>query len=71
MQFNEQSAAIEAGEDFPRPFKFNLEENQKPYPPGRYVLDSASLMVGDFDSLKVGRRISLIRIGDLMPPAKV
>jgi hypothetical protein len=60
LHFNEQCAAIETGDDFPKPFKLTLGENEKPYPPGRYTLDIASLTVGDFDSLQVGRNIKLI-----------
>lgn len=60
MIFNEQRAAIELGEDFPLPFTINLQDNQPPYPPGRYLLDPSSLEVGDFDSLRVARRINLI-----------
>jgi hypothetical protein len=60
MIFNEQRAAIESGEDFPRPFTINLQDGQPAYPPGRYLLDPASLEVGDFDALKVGRRILLM-----------
>lgn len=57
--FNEQRAAIEKGEDFPTPFTINLGDGQPPYPPGRYLLDVSSLEVGDFDALKVGRRVFL------------
>lgn len=60
--FNEQKAAIECGEDFPKPFTINLGDGQPPYPPGKYLLDVSSLEVGDFDSLKVGRRIALVPI---------
>lgn len=60
--FNEQKAAIECGEDFPRPFTINLGDGQPPYPPGKYLLDVSSLEVGDFDALKVGRRIALVPI---------
>lgn len=60
--FTEQKAAIECGEDFPRPFTINLGDGQPPYPPGKYLLDASSLDVGDFDALKVGRRIALIPI---------
>lgn len=60
VQFNEQTAALEVGEDFPKPFKFTLDDNQQPYPPGRYMLDPASLEVGDYDALKVGRRVKLL-----------
>ena len=60
MIFTEQKAAIETGEDFPTPFTINLQEGQTAFPPGRYLLDPACLIVGDFDALKVGRRIELV-----------
>lgn len=62
--FNEQRAAIEKGEDFPRPFTINLQDGQPPFPPGRYLLDASCLDVGDFDSLKIARRVELIRLPD-------
>jgi hypothetical protein len=58
--FNEQTAAIETGDDFPRPFKLTLKDGQQPYPPGRYQLDVSSCEVGDFDSLKIGRNVVLL-----------
>ncbi len=60
MIFTEQKAALETGEDFPVPFTINLQDGQTPYPPGRYLLDPACLTLGDFDSLKIGRRIELV-----------
>lgn len=60
LYFNEQSAAIEKGDDFPQPFRLTLADDQQPYPPGRYLLDPSSLEVGDYDALKVGRRVVLI-----------
>ena len=60
--FNEQKAAIEKGEDFPVPFTISLGDGQPPYPPGRYLLDVSSLEVGDFDALKVSRRIALVPV---------
>ncbi|WJI17477.1 G5P family DNA-binding protein [Pseudoxanthomonas winnipegensis] len=60
VTFREQKGAIEKGEDFPTPFRFNLGDQQPPYPPGNYLLDVSSLEVGDFDSLRVGRRLALI-----------
>lgn len=62
--FNEQRAAIECGEDFPQPFTINLQDGQPAFPPGRYMLDPACLVVGDFDALKIGRRLELVRIAD-------
>lgn len=66
--FNEQRAAIEKGEDFPRPFTINLQDGQSAFPPGRYLLDVSCLDVGDFDALRISRRIELIPIPD--EPAK-
>ena len=62
--FNEQKGAIEKGEDFPAPFTFNLQDGQMEYPPGRYVIDPACLLVGDFDALRFGRRLDLVRLPD-------
>jgi len=55
MQFVEQVAAIDVGEEFPRPFKLTLEADQKPYPPGQYMVDPASLVVGKYDRIELGR----------------
>ena len=60
IQFNEQTCAIETGEEFPRPFRISLDDDQKPYPPGRYYIDPASFVVNKFDSLEMGRRIKLL-----------
>ncbi|MCC5067066.1 G5P family DNA-binding protein [Xanthomonas campestris] len=71
--FNEQVAAIDKGDDFPSAFTINLADDQPPFPEGRYLLDPSSLEVGDFKSLKVGRRILLIPIPANAPtqPGKV
>ncbi|WP_411831962.1 single-stranded DNA-binding protein [Pseudoxanthomonas mexicana] len=58
--FNEQKAAIEKGDDFPTPFTITLGDGQPPYPPGRYMLDVSSLEVGDFNALRIARRIALL-----------
>lgn len=60
IAFREQKAAIEKGEDFPVPFNIQLADDQRPYPPGRYTLDLASLEVNEYSSLKLARRINLI-----------
>lgn len=61
MFFNEQSAAIvKDGEDFPLPFTITLDDNAQPYAPGKYMVDPACLEVGDFNALKVGRRVKLL-----------
>lgn len=60
MQFNEQTAAIECGEEFPRPFKITLDEDQKPYAPGSYYVDPASFNVNKYDGLEMGRRVKLL-----------
>lgn len=59
ISFNEQTAAIECGEEFPRPFKITLDENQKPYAPGVYYIDPASFNVNKYDGLEFGRRVTL------------
>lgn len=69
LLFNEQSAAIDNGGDFPKPFKFSLAHGENAYPPGRYLLDVASLDVGDFDSLVMGRNLKLVPIPDAPVPA--
>lgn len=60
ITFREQKAAIEKGEDFPVPFNVQLADDQRPYPPGRYSLDLASLEVNEYGSLKMGRRVALV-----------
>lgn len=62
IQFNEQTCAIECGEEFPRPFKIQLEENQKPYPPGVYQIDPSSFQVNKYDGLEFSRRITLVAV---------
>jgi hypothetical protein len=62
LQLNEQLAAIDTGNDFPRPFKLTLEENQPPYPPGRYYIDPASYTVNKYDGLEFSRRTTLVRL---------
>ena len=68
LHFNEQTAAIETGEEFPRPFKITLDENQKPYAPGYYYVDPASFVVNKYDGLELGRRIKLSAMPS--PPVK-
>lgn len=64
LHFNEQTAALHKGDDFPKPFKITLAEGAQPYAPGRYVLDLASNDVGDFDALIVGRNVKLITLAE-------
>lgn len=59
VQFNEQVCAIECGEEFPRPFKITLDDDQKPYPPGVYYVDPVSFTVNKYDGLDMGRRVKL------------
>ncbi|MET4727143.1 hypothetical protein ABIE09_000937 [Lysobacter enzymogenes] len=66
MHFNEQSCAIDCGDEFPRPFKINLDDEQKPYPPGTYYVDPSSFEVNKFGSLEMGRRVKLVPL----PPTK-
>lgn len=60
--FNEQTAAIEKGEDFPVPFRIRLGDGQPPYPPGHYLVDSSSFEVGQYGDLKIGRRVMLVPV---------
>lgn len=60
MEFREQKAAIEKGEDFPVPFNIQLDDDQRPYPPGRYALDLASVEVNEYGGLKMARRVKLL-----------
>lgn len=64
LNFNEQNAALETGDDFPKPFKLTLQNGQQPYPPGRYMLDLASHDVGDFSALVVGRNVQLVPLAE-------
>lgn len=66
IQFNEQTCAIESGEEFPRPFKITLDDDQKPYPPGQYYVDPACYVVNKYDSIEFGRRVKLCPL----PPTK-
>lgn len=59
VQFNEQTCAIENGEEFPRPFKITLDDDQKPYAPGVYYVDPSSFVVNKYDGLEMGRRVKL------------
>ena len=56
MTFREQSAALDNGQDFPQPFKLNLEQDQPAYKAGEYTLDPSSLYVdGKYGKLAIGR----------------
>jgi hypothetical protein len=70
-----QLAAIENGDDFPRPFQLELGRDRAPYAPGRYAIDSASFTTNEYDSLALRRDIELVRIDDApavsaAPPAR-
>ena len=67
--FNEQSAALEIGEDFPKPFTLTLDDGQKPYPPGRYTIDASALAIGDYGRLTVARSIKLIPLPGVVASA--
>lgn len=60
ITFREQKAAIEDGEDFPRPFNVQLDDDQRPYPPGVYQLNLSSVEVNEYGGLKFGRRVRLV-----------
>lgn len=69
MAFREQRAALELGEDFPRPFNIGLEPDQPPYPPGEYTLDLSCLRIGEFEKLEIGR-VKLTHITRAAPAAR-
>lgn len=62
INFREQKAAIESGEDFPQPFNVQLDDDQRPYPPGHYQIDLGSIEVNEYGGLKFGRRVRLIPV---------
>ena len=70
ITFKEQSAAIECGEDFPKPFKITLADDQPPYPPGDYIVDPSSFQVGKYDNLEVSRRVLLVPLPESLLKAQ-
>lgn len=60
INFREQKAAIETGEDFPQPFNIQLDDDQRPYPPGTYQLCLSSLEVNQYQGLVMRRRVKLV-----------
>lgn len=60
IHFREQKAAIETGEDFPQPFNVQLEDDQRPYPPGKYQLCLSSVEVNQYGGLVMRRRVKLV-----------
>lgn len=60
IQLLEQEAYAETYGDngkhaYPSRITLNLESNEKPYPPGVYTVDPASLYVDRFQKLQLGR----------------
>lgn len=51
--FREQSAAIDAGGDFPLPFRIRLASDQPVYKPGVYSLAADSYRVGQYGDLEI------------------
>lgn len=49
----EQFAYLHHGKRYPTEFKLTLEDNQHPYPIGKYELDDSSFFVGKFDDLQI------------------
>lgn len=60
INFREQKAAIETGEDFPQPFNVQLDDDQRPYPPGSYQLCLTSVEVNQYGGLAMRRRVKLV-----------
>lgn len=61
-----QSAALEVGDDFPRPFEILHDDPKKAYPPGPYEFASDAIYVGRDGKLSVSPRLVPIK-----SPAKV
>ena len=59
MTFRLQKAAILRPNDFPQPFKLNLEDGQEPYAPGTYDVCESSVTADEYGSLGFSRRIKL------------
>ncbi len=57
-EMREQTAYLDTGHDFPDRFKLMLERDQQPHPAGEYYAENA-LVVGEYSSLDVARRIVL------------
>lgn len=51
----EQHAYIDLGKAYPSEFRFNLDDQQRPYVPGRYVVDPKCLYIDRYGSLALGR----------------
>lgn len=60
INFREQKAAIEVGEDFPLPFNIQLDDDQRPYPPGVYQICLSSVEVNQYGGLVMRRRVKLV-----------
>jgi len=54
---DQQGYAILPGKAYPIAVRIPLEREQPPYPLGRYHLADESFMVGQFDTLKLGRLV--------------
>ncbi|TWH76190.1 helix-destabilizing protein [Azomonas agilis] len=54
----EQRAYLhQSGQKYPTGFSISLEEDQSPYPVGRYDLDDSSFFIGRFSDLQVKPRL--------------
>ena len=52
-----QHAALESGDDFPRPFEILHDDQKKAYPPGAYEFASDAIYVGRDGKLSVSPRL--------------
>jgi len=50
----QQNAYAFLGGEYPELFTFRLDQDQAPYPAGYYILDTSSLVVGNYNRLTVG-----------------
>jgi len=57
-QIREQTAYVHIPPNkYPQPIKVTLNDDAKPYPPGKYMLDDTSFFVGRFDDLQMRPRL--------------
>ncbi|EGU40224.1 fumarate reductase subunit C, partial [Vibrio scophthalmi] len=60
MKLFSQVAFVHLGGRFPVEFSLSLEENQAPYPAGKYSLHASSFKVGQYGRLEFERNLLLI-----------
>jgi len=57
------------GQRYPQQIKLMLEDNQMPYPVGKYQLDPSSFYVGRFDDLQIRVKLANLPASGSKPQA--